>query len=1172
MRDSAASPVPSSQPQAMLSNVMLLNMAFALSWVDESIVWTDGDGRIQWCNAAFEQLVNQTAATLVDQRLTQLLPLTLKGQPLPLSQHPVSWGLANKQHCKGEYHFHRHDRSFALAITVAPLPAETDLPIDNGVMLLMWDITAPLLQPRSPQSISPEPDEAVHVSAAGMHKPNQWVTNILESITDAFYTLDENWCFTYLNHQAEQLLQRSRSDLLGNNVWEQFPEAVGSIFDREYHRAIEAQCSVAFEAFYTPLNAWFEVRVYPLANGLAVYFQDISERKRIESDRQQTEAALRESEQRFRSVFDTTAISMTVTSPEGVLLQVNAACCQMLGYTRTELLAKTCSQLIYPDDLESGQAQLQQLLSGELTAYNVERRYFHQQGHLVWGLLSVSAVRDEQQNALCVVYQIQDITDRKQAEAALRESETRLRLALKAAQMSNWDWDIQSDTAIYAGSLSADFEISSAIRNDAYASFLNDVHPDDRASVVQALELALQGAEYNIEFRAHWAGGTQHWVCSQGQVYVDQQGRPVRMLGVARSITKRKQAELALQTLNQELEERVQQRTAQLEESNQQLQAAIVAHEQTEAALRKSEERFRTIFDNAPIAISLADIHTYQIIEVNQAHHELLGYSNTDLGKLTHVDVTHPHDAGKTLDLIRQLLNGAIDRFQIEKRFVKKNGDWIWANLTVALIRDADGRAYSMGMIEDITDRKRAEEALRANQQLLQRVIDTVPTAIFWKDKNLHYLGCNHQFAIDAGLATPNDIIGKNDFELPWAVHAERCQVEDRQVITSDQPQLAIEETLVKAGEEQCWITRSKVPLHDKDGTVVGVLGTYDDITERRQVEKALRLTQFSVARVADPIWWVKPNGEIHYVNDAACCDLGYARDSIIGKRVSDFNPDLPITDWEDHWQGIKAKGSFVFETRVRAKNGTIFPVEVAANYIQLNNQEYHCSFVRNITDRKQAEDQLKASLKEKEVLLQEIHHRVKNNLQMVSSLLNLQANAIRDPKVLAPFRESQNRIKAMVLIHEKLYQSESLVKINFYDYVHNLATNLLHSYSSSPTKITLKLEIAQVELPVDTAIPCGLIINELVTNALKHAFPADRAGEIQICFSLLENNQYLLVIADNGVGIPESIVWSDTNDLSNLTSLGLQLVHAFLHQLRGTLEIKRTCGSSFELSFPNPV
>ncbi|MBW4692034.1 MAG: PAS domain S-box protein [Lyngbya sp. HA4199-MV5] len=1151
-------------------------LSFALDAVDEAIVWTDAQGHIQWCNAAFERLTSQTAAALATQPLLAVLPLMVEGNPLPRSRHPVHLGLTLQQPQAGQYELHQHDRTVRLTMTVTSLPCAEHDRIPQGVMVVLRDVTrqpsdVPLSAPSDPE---PNDTEAAHPIA--LSGASTWMTAILQSLPDVFYVLDENWCFTYANHHTEQLLQRSGAELFGKHIFTCFPKASDARSHTQYPWAVETQSIATFESFYVPFNAWFEVRIYPIGKALAVYAQNVNQRKLAELEHQETEKALRESEQWFRSVFDSTAVGMVVAAPDGSVLQTNAAYCQMLGYTSAELATKICQQLVHPDDFERGVEPLKQLLAGERSAYHTERRYFHKQGHTVWGLVSISTVRDEQQSPCYVVYQVQDIGDRqaalhelKQTEAALRESETRLRLALDSAQMSTWDWNVLTNEAVYSGNLDPGFNLPSEPQSAALESFLSTVYPDDRDYLKEAVALALNGADYNAEFRVMWSDGTQHWVASRGKTYFDEQSNPIRMLGVLRDITAYKQSELALQQLNQELEQHVQRRTAQIEQVNQQLQRVIASHQQTEAALRQSEERFRIIFDYAPIAISLADVHTYHIVKANRAHHELLGYSKTDLETLTHVDITHPNDASKNLHQIQQLLDGKITRFQIEKRFVKKTGEWIWATLTVALISDPDGRAYTMGMLEDITDRKRAEETLRDNQRFLQLVIDSVPNRIFWKDKELRYLGCNRQFAIDAGVATPEDIIGKTDFELPWVVHAERCRVEDLQVLTSQQPMLDAEGILVRIGGEHRWIRASKVPLYDQSGSVIGILGTYEDITERRQTDQALRLTQFSIDRAVDPIWWVESDGSIHYVNDAACRDLGYPRDETIGKRVSDLNPDLPAEDWSDHWQTIKALGALTFETRVQAKDGTFFPVEVTANYIELHGKEYHCSFVRNITRRKQAEAQLRASLAEKEALLKEVHHRVKNNLQMVSSLLNLQLDTIQDPHVQAPLQDSQRRIKAMVLVHERLYRSDQLETVNFSDYVHHLVTDLIHSYSADSEKIRLTFELAPLELPLSAAIPCGLIINELITNALKHAFPSDRPGEICISFSVPTLDQCLLVIADDGVGFLASMASVDAAQHTN--SLGLQLVHAFGQQLRGTIKLDCSYGTRFALSFPYP-
>ncbi|HEY9646610.1 MAG TPA: PAS domain-containing protein [Chroococcidiopsis sp.] len=223
------------------------------------------------------------------------------------------------------------------------------------------------------------------------------------------------------------------------------------------------------------------------------------------------------------------------------------------------------------------------------------------------------------------------------------------------------------------------------------------------------------------------------------------------------------------------------------------------------------------------------------------------------------------------------------------------------------------------------------------------------------------------------------------------------------------------------------------------------------------------------------------------------------------------------------------------------------------------------------IMERRQAAIQLHASLKEKEVLLKEIHHRVKNNLQIVSSLLSLQASSIQDPQILEPFRESQRRVKTMALIHEHLYRSDNLAKIPFSKYVHSLAADLFQSYIPIGSTIQLHTQIDPVELEVDVAIPCGLIINELVSNAIKYAFkyafPSEHSGQIKIWFRTDPATQsFILGVEDNGVGIPESL------DVYNTHSLGLQVVCELTEQLRGTLLLERHTGTAFKITFPDPA
>ncbi len=215
-----------------------------------------------------------------------------------------------------------------------------------------------------------------------------------------------------------------------------------------------------------------------------------------------------------------------------------------------------------------------------------------------------------------------------------------------------------------------------------------------------------------------------------------------------------------------------------------------------------------------------------------------------------------------------------------------------------------------------------------------------------------------------------------------------------------------------------------------------------------------------------------------------------------------------------------------------------------------------------DITERKQAEEQIKASLQEKEVLLKEIHHRVKNNLQVISSLLDLQVQQLKEPELQAIFQDSCNRIKSMALVHENLYQSRNYAQVNFPEYIESLTRNLLQIYGVRANLITLEKDLDEVTLSLETAIPCGLIINELVSNALKHAFPNSANGAVSITLRFDGGNNYVLTIRDSGVGLPFN--W----DNQAPKSLGLQLVKVLAEQLNGVLQVDCHSGTEFRLIF----
>lgn len=228
-----------------------------------------------------------------------------------------------------------------------------------------------------------------------------------------------------------------------------------------------------------------------------------------------------------------------------------------------------------------------------------------------------------------------------------------------------------------------------------------------------------------------------------------------------------------------------------------------------------------------------------------------------------------------------------------------------------------------------------------------------------------------------------------------------------------------------------------------------------------------------------------------------------------------------------------------------------------------IQNAQLYRAAQEEISRRAQAEEQLTGSLQEQEVLLKEVHHRVKNNLQIISSLLELQSDAIHDPRLLELFRDSQSRIRSMALVHETLYQSQDLARFDVAPYVETLSVQLFRSYGADLQRITLRTEVERVVLNIDSVIPCGLILNELLTNAIKYAFPPGQTGEIRVALHVDADQRVTLVVQDTGIGFPEDL------DFRHTDSLGLQLVSMLTTQLGGTIELEREGGTRFTLTFP---
>lgn len=314
------------------------------------------------------------------------------------------------------------------------------------------------------------------------------------------------------------------------------------------------------------------------------------------------------------------------------------------------------------------------------------------------------------------------------------------------------------------------------------------------------------------------------------------------------------------------------------------------------------------------------------------------------------------------------------------------------------------------------------------------------------------------------------------------------------------------------------------------------------------------------ITQSPDAICMFDANGYAIVMNDTFARIFSISRSGALGK-FNVFNGTMEMGLLGYDLNKIKSGETIIVPVIKCPANGRFLSAKIYPTYTSNGMISGYVVVAEDITERTVADQLIKDSLEEKKVLLKEIHHRVKNNLQIVSSLLNVQATYITDKKALECFTESQNRVKSMALIHEKLYQSEDLSRVDFAEYIGNLSKSLFNSYNVNIGNIGLDIAVDNLRLDIDKAIPCGLIINELVSNSLKHAFPDNRKGEVSIKMCIAEN-RYILIISDNGVGFPAGI------DYRNTTSLGLQLINMIVSQLDGTIDLDSSTGTKFTITF----
>jgi len=473
------------------------------------------------------------------------------------------------------------------------------------------------------------------------------------------------------------------------------------------------------------------------------------------------------------------------------------------------------------------------------------------------------------------------------------------------------------------------------------------------------------------------------------------------------------------------------------------------------------------------------------------------------------------------------------------------------------------GRQERLLVIRDITDQRETEELFRESEESFRELAESVTQVFFAIDPEFHVTYWNKASEYLTGI-TSRDAVGNHLFRLIPQLEGTMTEQAFREVLQTREARHITGE-FVLAGEQVVWEVRVNPSRR-------GVSVFLENITLRTRAAEALRESEERFRRLADHapgmIYRLRPGPPItvEYASPASLLLTGYGADELTSatRSLEEFilPEDRPaVRRLLDPGEGegrpivlrwVTSAGAVAWlehrTSLVRDEGGAV----VAGEGIAID-----------ITGRIEAERKITASLEEKEALLKEIHHRVKNNLQIISSLLSLQSEYVTHAPALEALKESQGRIRSMAMIHEQLYRSGDLARIEFDSYVRDLTSHLLRTYSVSPDRISLNLRVEPLPLGIDKAIPCGIIINELVSNSIKHAFSGRTKGTIEIDLHRESPEMFVLTVRDDGVGLSENFRIEDS------PSLGMKLVHALSEQLRGTVRMRGDAGTEITLRFP---
>ncbi len=947
------------------------------------------------------------------------------------------------------------------------------------------------------------------------------------------------------NEAASRLLGRPRTAIIGLQQSELHPthshESPEAQFARHVREAEALRASVPVETSVLRPDGT-EIPVEILAQTIRLQhqpvfvgtFRDITVRKKAE-------AALQASQEIIGGILNTIPARVFWKDKNLVYLGCNVAFAQDAGFADPqEIIGKDDFQMGWRNEAELYRADDRAVIESGTPKLFIEETQTTPDGKTIVLLTSKVPLRNATGEITGVLGTYTDITKWKESELALARSEERYRSILRASPDNITITDLSGRLVLVSPASYKMFGYSPDAEVGSF-SIGDFIVPGDRERATAQLALRSRGVAVTpTEYRGLRRDGSTFDIEVNGDLVREETGRPIGFVFVIRDVTVRKQ---------------------------------------TEAALRESENRFRTLLRDIPgVAVqgyALDGTTTYW----NVASEQLYGYTAEEAIGRNLLDLIIPAEMSEGVRQAMALMAATGEPIPASEILLRrKDGSRVPVFSSHSIVQNTRGAPEMFCVDIDLTARKQAEAALRASEEQFRSYIEHSPMGVFLADEAGYYVGVNQAAARTTGYA-------------------------EAELLTMRVPDLAPPEASPAFDEHfqrlvQFGNSRGEVPFRRKDGSVGywivdavrlapnRVLAFTVETTERKAAEQQLAESRDLLANLARLVpgvvyqYRLYPDGRsafpfaspgMHEIYELSPAEVQADATPVFGR----LHPEDVVRVGAEIMESARTLEEFYCEFRV------LLPHQgLRWRWCQAHPERtpdggtlWH-GIISDVTDRKEAELAIQTSLHEKEALLKEVHHRVKNNLQVIMSLLRMEGRRSAQPDTKLVLTEMQGRIRSMALLHESLYRSGTFAAVDLAGYLRQLASQAFRSFLATPGAIQLQLELAPVLVEMDQALPCGLLVNELVSNALKHAFPGGRAGLVRVVLQPVagEPTRWCLAVSDDGVGLPADL------EARRAQSLGLQLVADLAGQLHGALALSAAPGSgarfavTFTIATPPPA